>query len=1042
MIDSMKAVPAPFPASHRTPRRYRAIRKRKNIRQVLHVLRASAFRSLCISSIALAFKCFGLGQSQYVQTSPASGSFPIVEKNSTATICVASNDFAGVLRAAGDLQADITRVTSRKLELLLASQPKAGPNLILIGTIGKSAIIDDLIRAKKINTSKIAGKWESFFLQVVPKPFPGIAHALVICGSDKRGTIYGIYDLSEQIGVSPWYYWADVPPPRHAELFVRAGKYAQGPPSVKYRGIFLNDEAPDLSNWVREKFGAVPGLPGVANYGRGFYTNLFELMLRIRANYLWPAMWNNAFNEDDPENPRLADEYGIVIGTSHQEPMLRAQKEWDRGLGKQYGNWNYNQTNQQPVLQQFWREGIRRNKSFESIITLGLRAENDSGTPIGKDLTEQIVSVQRKILQEEMNPDLTQVPQMWCLYKEVQGFYNQGLRVPDDVTLLWAEDNWGNLRRVPGADERHRSGGAGVYYHFDYHGGPRSYQWINTSPIPKIWDQLTLAKQYGADRIWVVNVGHFKGYEFPMEFFMHLAWNTSRWTNENLDEYTHLWAQREFGSGTGVPPVRMQKYKTAASHFQPTIADTIARLVSTYTKFNGRRKPELLDANTYSLVNFGEFEKVVDDYESLARQAKVTSEELPVERRDAFYELVLFPIKACAQLNAMYLAAAKNELYAKQGRASANQFAAQTRELFAAETNLMDSFNQRFAGSKWDHFMDQPFIGYVSWNEPRQNNLRALHLSETRVPDAAAMGVAVEGSPDAFTNGNATLPQFDVFNQQHRWVDVFNRGKTQFDFAVTASEPWIALNEAHGSIEKDKRLWVDIDWTRVLNGTAHGIIKISGAGSEVTVAVDAFNPAEPTRASLQGFVEGDGCVSMEAEHFTRKTNAGANRWIRIPDYGLTLSAMRSDGPPDAQATPGKDSPCLEYRMYLFHAGSVDVQSTVGPTLNFIPGRPLRYAIAFDDETPQVITIVPADFNAQNGNRDWEESVRSNCRRIKSSHSLAKAGYHTLKIWMIDPGVALEKIVVNSGGIRPGCLGPPESFHNAPVLAGALEFRHK
>src|SRR5215469_5771838 len=522
---------------------------------------------IVIFSLVSGSNCFALGEIPYIETTPASGSFPIVQKNSTATICVDTNDFAGVIRAAGDLQADITRVTSRKPELLLTRQPKTGPNLILIGTIGKSAIIDDLIRAKKIDTSEIEGKWESFFLQVVPRPFPGIANALVICGSDKRGTIYGIYDLSEQIGVSPWYYWADVPPQHHKKLFVRAGKYGQGPPSVKYRGIFLNDEAPDLSNWVREKFGDVSGLPNVANYGRGFYTNLFELMLRIRANYLWPAMWNNAFNEDDLENPRLADEYGIVMGTSHQEPMLRAQKEWDRGLGKQYGNWNYNKTNQQPVLQQFWREGIRRNRNFESIITLGLRAENDSGAPIGKEMTEQIVGVQRKILADEINPDLTKVPQMWCLYKEVQGFYNQGLRVPDDVTLLWAEDNWGNIRRLPGSDERHRSGGAGVYYHFDYHGGPRSYQWLNTSPIPKIWDQLTLAKQYGADRIWIVNVGHFKGYEFPTEFFTRLAWNTSRWTNENLDEYTRLWAQREFG---------------------PKHADAIAKIISAYTKFNGR----------------------------------------------------------------------------------------------------------------------------------------------------------------------------------------------------------------------------------------------------------------------------------------------------------------------------------------------------------------------------------------------------------------------------------------------------------------------
>ena len=948
-----------------------------------------------------------IGQERYVEGVPSRGSFPIVQGNAAATIYVDSSDHVGVVRAANDLKADVARGTSLS-PTIFHEEKTLGANVIIVGTIGKSQIIDRLIREGKIDTSEITGKWESFLIQVVPKPLPGVASGLVIAGSDKRGTIYGIYDLSEQMGVSPWYWWADVPPKHHDALFVKAGRYVQGPPSVKYRGIFLNDEAPDLTNWIREKYGAVAELPGVANYGRGFYTNLFELILRLKGNYLWPAMWNNAFNEDDTNNPVLADEYGIVMGTSHQEPMLRAQKEWDRGLGRQYGNWNYNNTNQQPVLQQFWREGIRRNKDFESIITLGLRAENDSGAPIGKDLTEQIVNGQRKILAEEINPDLTKVPQMWCLYKEVQDFYNEGLRVPDDVTLLWAEDNWGNIRRLPTAEERKRSGGAGVYYHFDYHGGPRSYQWLNTSPIPKIWDQMSLAKQYGADRVWIVNVGHFKGYEFPMEYFMHLAWNTDKGTNDNLDEYTRLWAEREFG---------------------PTHAKDIAEIISTYTKYNGRRKPELLDANTYSLINYQEAEKVVADYESLAAKAEEINARLPQESRDAFYELALFPAKACAQLHELYLAAGKNALFAKQGRASANDMAEKTRGLFQAQTNLMDYFNRTFAGGKWNHFMDQSHIGYVDWRDPARNNMNAIRLTTIEVPEAAAMGIAVEGSAAAWpgeTNDPA-LPKFDVFNQQRRYLDLFNKGKTPFDFAATASEPWIVLSESKGGVEKDKRVWVSVNWSKSPTGASTGTVKFAGANSDVTVKVDALNPSEVTRASLRGFVEGEGYVSIEAEHYSKKTGAGANRWIKIDGYGHTLSAMRATSPPDTSATPGKDSPCLEYRMYLFSTGVLEVEATVGPTLNFVPGRGLRYAVSYDDETPQIITIVPANFNAQNGNRNWEESVKDNCRKVKSTHTIAKPGYHTLKIWMVDPAVALQKIVVNTGGVKPSYLGPPESY---------------
>jgi hypothetical protein len=517
---------------------------------------------------------------------------------------------------------------------------------------------------------------------------------------------------------------------------------------------------------------------------------------------------------------------------------------------------------------------------------------------------------------------------MWCLYKEVQDFYREGLRVPDDVTLLWADDNWGNIRRLPTAEERKRSGGAGIYYHFDYHGGPRSYQWLNTSPIAKVWDQLSLAKQYGADRIWIVNVGHFKGYEFPMEFFMRFAWDTTRWTNENLDEYTRQWAEREFGA----------KY-----------AEQIAQIIIGYTNYNGRRKPELLDAGTYSLVNYGEFEKVVSDYRELTAKAERISSELPLDVRNAFYELVLFPVKACAQLNALYLAAARNDWYARQGHASANAFAAQTRDIFNAQTNLMDHFNREFAGGKWNHFMDQSYIGYTGWRDPERNNLDAIKLTELKVPDTAAAGIAIEGVEDALASKSLKL--------------------------------------------------------------------------------DTFNPSEPDRASLEGFVESEGCVSIEAEHYTRNVQAGPNRWIRIPNYGHTLSGMRADGPVDTRATPGKDSPCLEYKMYLFHTGNLTVDASIGATLNFMPGRALRCAISFDDEPPQAVTAVPVDFNAKNGNLNWEESVKNNGRHLTATRSISAAGYHTLKIWMLDPALILEKIVVNTGGVRASYLGPRESFHS-------------
>ncbi len=438
----------------------------------------------------------------------------------------------------------------------------------------------------------------------------------------------------------------------------------------------------------------------VANYNHEFYSRVFELILRLKGNYLWPAMWNNAFNEDDSLNARLADEYGIVMGTSHQEPMLRAQKEWDRRYQSTLGSWNY--VKHGDTLRQFWREGIRRNKSYESIITLGLRGADDTemapgGPDANRSLLEEIVNVQRGIIADEINKDVTRVPQMWCLYKEVLDYYKAGMRVPDDVTLLWAEDNWGNIRRLPTKDEQNRSGGAGIYYHFDYHGGPRSYQWINSNPIPKIWDQMSLARQYGADRIWIVNAGHLKGYEFPMEFFLNLAWYKDSLTNDNLQEYTRMWSVEQFGEAN---------------------SGEIADIISKYTQYNGRRKPELLAPDTYSLTNYREAENIVSDYQLLADKAEDIYNQLPENKRDAFYQLVLFPVKASALVNELYVTAGKNELYFNQGRTSTNDMALKTRLLFQEDTSLMGYFNNKFADGRWKHFMDQPHLGYTGWRDP------------------------------------------------------------------------------------------------------------------------------------------------------------------------------------------------------------------------------------------------------------------------------------------------------------------------------------
>jgi Glycosyl hydrolase family 115/Gylcosyl hydrolase family 115 C-terminal domain len=953
----------------------------------------------------------------YVTFQKDKSNFPLSALGKSAPLCISVTDYAGVIIAAKNLQNDISKVTGKRPELYTTRIPNSD-NAVLVGTIGKGLLIDSLINQKKINVDSIKGKWETYLIQVVKNPFPNIKNALVIIGSDKRGTIYGIYDVSEKIGVSPWYWWADVPIKKHDNLYVKPDSYKVGPPTVKYRGIFLNDEWPDLTNWVIYKYGYVkpdenpPIPPGVANYGHEFYEHIFELLLRLKANYLWPAMWNNAFNEDDSLNSKFANEYGIVMGTSHQEPMLRAQKEWDRRYMKTLGPWNFAKF--PDTLTEFWRKGIKRNRNYESIVTIGLRGENDSpmahgGISADTALLGKIIRVQENILGQEMNPDVAKIPQLWCPYKEVLSYYNAGFRVPDCVTVLWTDDNWGNLRHLPDATERQRSGGAGIYYHFDYHGDPRNYQWINTNPLPKIWDQMSLAKNYDADKIWIVNVGHLKGYELPISYFMNLAWNTNRWTNNNIEEYTRLWAQQQFGG----------KY-----------SKQIADILTKYTTYNGRCKPELLNPDTYSLVNYNEWSRVVSDFKTITDKAEKIYNALPENEHDAFYELVLLPTKASYILNDMYYAAAQNELYAKQGRANTNDMFDKTHMLFKKDTSLMNYFNNKFAGGKWDHFMDQPFIGYTSWNQPNKNNLDAINLSKINVPDSALMGIAVEGSENAWpgSEGEPSLPGFSPFNQQQHYIDVFNKGKIAFKYTASADKPWIKISSAKGKVIKQTRLWISVNWDNVPKGTSTALIKVEGANENISVKVNVSNPAEVTRNTLEGFMEADGYVSIEAKHYSKLSEAGQYKWINIQDYGNTFSGMRASAPADAPAAvPGKNSPYLKYKVFLSDTGKIDVEGVFSPTLNFMSGQGLQYAVSLDDNTPKLVTLVPENYIA-GGGRDWAKSVIENMRKSSSSFTIDKPGYHTLKIWMVNHGVVLEKIIINCGGLKESFLGPPESFH--------------
>jgi hypothetical protein len=947
---------------------------------------------LLLSSPASRWIASAKEKPSYIVSKREAGSFPLCVSGEASPLCVSSKDYAGVVRAGRDLQEDIHRVTGSN-PLLLADTLPQSRTIVLIGTLGKNELIERLVKEKKIDVKVIRDKWEAFLIQSVDRPFPGVDHALIIVGSNKRGTIYGVYDLSASIGVSPWYWWADVPVKKQSSLFVLPGTRRYSEPKVKYRGIFINDEAPALSGWAQEKF-------GTDMFNHKLYEHVFELILRLKGNYLWPAMWGRAFYDDDSLNPKLADEYGVVIGTSHHEPLMRAHDEWRRyGSGK----WNYEKNDS--TLREFWRQGIKRMDSYESIVTVGMRGDGDEPMTESANvaLLQRIVKDQRQILAEVTGKDVTTIPQDWALYKEVQEYYDKGMRVPEDITLLLCDDNWGNIRKIPHLNEAPRQGGYGIYYHFDYVGDPRNYKWLNTNQISRVWEQMHLAYEYNARQIWIVNVGDIKPMEFPISFFLDYAWDPDAWPADRLPEYTRQWAQQQFG----------KQY-----------ARDIADILTTYTRFNSRRKPELLSPETYSLVNYREAETVVAEYNALYEKARRISDALPSEFKDAFYQLVLHPVEACSNLNELYVTVSKNRLYAQQNRAATNSLAQKARELFARDSAITDYYNNVLAGGKWSHMMDQTHIGYTYWQQPEKNSIP--EVKEIEVPDAAAMGVAIEGSAESWPNDSVTavLPEFDPYNRQSYYIEIFNRGKTPFNYTVQSGTPWLHVSSQKGKIERGERLWVSVDWKKVPSGEQRVPVTISGTGRSVVVQAVINNPLSLKRNEVGGFVASNGYVSMEGEHYTRAVGSSSITWQKIPDLGRTLSAITPVPVTFPTQTPGGNGPHLEYEVFMLSKGAVTVEAYLSPTLNFHNTEGLWYAVSFDDEKPQLVNM-----HADKSNKMWEQRVANNINVQESKHKISKLGKHVLKFWMVDPGVVLQKLVVDTGGMKSSYLGPPESVHH-------------
>lgn len=946
--------------------------------------------------------------------------FTLASPRQTAAILYDASDAAVVKRAAELFAADVEAVTGRRPQVTSATG-ETGP-AVIVGTVGGSALIRRLAEAGKIDTAPLEGAWERYLIQTVANPLPGIRKALVIAGSDRRGAAYGLFTLSELIGVSPWYWWADVPVKKHAALHVDAPPTYSQTPSVRYRGIFLNDEDWGLTPWASQTFE-----PERGNIGPRTYAKVCELLLRLKANYLAPAMHpvSTSFNQI-PENKLVADTFAIVMGSTHCEPLLlNTASEWDT---KTMGPWNYDKNKE--GINRVLTQRVRENSPYENVYTLALRGLHDGAMSTTLPMHEKVRMLQqalldqRRILAENIDRPIETVPQAFTPYKEVLEIYSNGLELPDDITIVWPDDNYGYMKRLSGVREQRRTGRSGVYYHVSYLGVPHSYLWFSTTPPSLMYEELRKAYDTTADRLWLVNCGDLKGSEMQVSLFLDMAWDIGRFTADNVVTYPARWLAGIFGEA---------------------YYDRLEAMTREHLRLAFPRKPEYMgwgyhwnrfDHNCeqltdtdFSFTNYDEAQRRLEAYRQLGARAEALLHEIGDEARPAFYQLVYYPLRGAELMNRMTLGGQRNRWYARQGRAATNAVRDEVQRCYDSLQVITRGYNS-LLGGKWNHMMSmrQNYDGVSAYfNLP--------HLATHDAAGAPRLALQVAGEDVTGARAFHALPAFDNYLRRTYPVEIYNRGGGTLAWTAHASEPWVVLSKSAGKTADEERITVGIDWEKAPSGNAVPAQIVFRAGEQSEkVLVSLFNPTAPSRAELRGiYVENNGCVSIPAAGCHRVRENDRIKITAVEDLGIEGPALQL-GDPTAplQIFRSRDVPCAEYDFYAFDAGSVDVYTYVLPTFPLHADRDFRIGENTNTDTKYSVQIddgalaTPSSSHVEYS-QVWFESVLRNCAVNKSTLHIDKPGRHTLRIRVGDPGIVLQKIVLDFGGMKRSYLGPQSTL---------------
>lgn len=918
---------------------------------------------------------------------------------------------------------DVERVTGKFPKQL--NEPSKADYLIIAGTIDGNQWIQQLIKSGRINVDSLKGQWERYGMFMVDHPFKDVKQALVIAGSDRRAVAYGLFTISEKIGISPWYFWADVPVKKQPVIALKIKDYISIKPTVKYRGLFINDEDWGLRPWASKTYDPVH------NIGPKTYKAVFELLLRLKANYLCPAMHpgSSAFNKY-PENKVIADSFGIVMGSTHPEPLLfNNASEWDT---KTMGEWDY-KTNRAGILK-ILDKRVSENAPYENVWTLALRGLHDKEMQGDYSMAERVKLVdqalkdQRSLLEKHIDTPMEDIPQIFVPYKEVLAIYNAGLKVPGEVTLVWPDDNFGYLKQLSNETERKRPGGSGVYYHASYLGMPHDYLWIASTPPNLMYEELHKAYLTGATRYWLLNAGDIKSVEAPVTQFLSMAYAIDSFSFDNSPIFQASWLAKIYGK---------KYYKSlqeiTRSYNQLAFSKKPEAMAWGFEWNSNKHQREIATETEYSFDNYEEAENRIQQYLDIQNKAKTIYDQLSEEFRPSFYELVLYPVIGASLMNRMWLIAQQQRHAYYNGNSSANSLKKQVDVIYDSLQLMTKNYNQ-LLGGKWNHVISMVNGVTASYFEkPKLYSLDLPALGVIKVKAEGAGNVGVDGSFNI-------LPIFEQLSGKQHYFDIYNTGSQPLEWAVKTSNPWIVVNMKSGKVNEAERVSVDIDWHKLQKpGRYTGYIDlVTKAGQQRLLVAAQVN--DISCDSLKGlYVEQNGVVVIPANGYTRKSETRGVKMQLIPDLGYrgTDTAVMMGSPILPVINPKyTNAPNLQYDFYCFHRGMVKVYTYVLPTFPLSSNRDFGFHEVSTVQTTYGVSIDEGavDYpssSAPEYSQDWATHVQRNAAVNVSTLYIDKPGKHTLKIITGDPGIIIQKVVIDLGGLKPSYEGPRPTIVNCP-----------